>query len=153
MFSNETEYALRSLIYIQTQNSKGLRPQVEEIARQIDAPRPFIAKILQRLVKYGFVMSAKGKNGGFFFKADNQEIVIKEVIVAVEGARVISSCILGLSICSSDKPCPLHEKFSAIKAALINLVESETIQSLARNYSGSFSVGSNLINLASNDIQ
>ena len=67
MFKKETEYALRSLVYIQLQNSKERRPGIAEIASEIETPQSFTAKILQRLVKQGFVESLKGINGGFFF--------------------------------------------------------------------------------------
>ena len=67
MFKKETEYALRALVYIQLQNSKERRPGIAEIASEIETPQSFTAKILQRLVKQGFVESMKGINGGFFF--------------------------------------------------------------------------------------
>ena len=37
MFKKETEYALRSLIYIQVQNLEKKRPGIIEIASEIDA--------------------------------------------------------------------------------------------------------------------
>ena len=80
MFNKETEYALRGLVYIQMQNIKGFRPGIDEISREIEAPRFFTAKILQRLVRMGFVMSLKGKGGGFFFDKEKPELTIKELI-------------------------------------------------------------------------
>jgi len=68
MFKKETEYALRGLVYIQLQNLNNRKPGVSEIAKEIDAPHFYTAKILQRLVKIGFVSSLKGKNGGFILK-------------------------------------------------------------------------------------
>ncbi|MBK7175047.1 MAG: Rrf2 family transcriptional regulator [Bacteroidales bacterium] len=66
MFNKETEYALRGLVYIQMQNTDGKRPGIAEISEQIDAPYFYTAKILQRLVRQGFVKSQKGKGGGFY---------------------------------------------------------------------------------------
>ncbi len=37
MFNKETEYALRSLVYIQAQNNIKRRPGIIEIAKEIDA--------------------------------------------------------------------------------------------------------------------
>ena len=67
MFNKETEYALRGLVYIKLQNLKGRRPGTVEIAKEIEAPHFFTAKILQRIVRVGLLKSYKGKNGGFFF--------------------------------------------------------------------------------------
>ncbi len=60
----------RGLVYIQIQNLSGKNPGVAEIAKGIDAPPFFTAKILQRHGKQGFVKSQKGKGGGFYFDKD-----------------------------------------------------------------------------------
>jgi len=134
MFNKETEYALRGLVYIQMQNMKGSRPGTDEIAREIEAPRFFTAKILQRLVRLGFVMSLKGKGGGFFFDKDKAELTIKELITAIEGHKIITGCGFGLKNCSTDNPCPLHDQYAPIREAIDRMVSSGTIQSLVREY-------------------
>jgi Rrf2 family protein len=137
MFNKETEYALRGLVYIQMQNLKGNRPGTDEIAREIEAPRFYTAKILQRLVRMGFVMSLKGKGGGFFFDSKKSDITIKELINATEGNDIITGCGFGLKHCSPDNPCPLHNQYAPIREAIDKLVSTETIQSLATKYSNS----------------
>ncbi len=131
MFKKETEYALRGLVYIQYQNLKGKRPGITEIATEIGTPQSFTAKILQRLVRYGFVESMKGKNGGFFFNPEKPELTIKSVIFTIEGDRSFSGCGMGLKKCDEDCPCPLHESYSPIREATEKLVSEKTIQDLA----------------------
>jgi Rrf2 family protein len=145
MFNKETEYALRGLVYIQIRNSMGLRPGKDEIAREIDAPRFFTAKILQRMVRLGFVMSAKGKGGGFYFKNGKATISIRDLVNATEGNRIITGCGFGLKNCDSSNPCPLHDQYAPIRDAIENLVATETIQSLATKYAGHLSNRSNNI--------
>jgi len=136
MFNKETEYALRGLVYIQTQNSRRKRPGIDEISREIEAPRFFTAKILHRMVRNGFIMSAKGKGGGFFFDMKKPELTLQEIIHSTEGSSLINSCGFGLKQCNCEHPCPLHEHFAPIRDALFKLVSTETIQSLAKKYSG-----------------
>jgi Rrf2 family protein len=137
MFNKETEYALRGLVYIQIQNLIGRKPGVAEIAKEIDAPPFFTAKILQRMAKRGFVESQKGKGGGFYFDKDKSDLPIKDLIVATEGGSLFAGCGIGLRYCDVNSPCPLHEKYTPIRDAIINLVSTETIQSLAKKYSKS----------------
>ncbi|MEI6749727.1 MAG: RrF2 family transcriptional regulator [Bacteroidales bacterium] len=132
MFNKETEYALRGLVYIQLQNLGGRRPGIIEISQEIDAPQFYTAKILQRLVRLGVVESQKGKGGGFFFDKRKPDLSIKELILATEGARTIQGCAFGLKHCDENNPCPLHEKYAPIRAALISLITEEGIQSLAQ---------------------
>jgi Rrf2 family protein len=134
MFNKETEYALRGLVYIQIQNLRGRKPGVAEIAKEIDAPPFFTAKILQRIVRQGFVKSLKGKGGGFYFDLDKPDLPIKDLIVATEGGTLLSGCGFGLRHCDINNPCPLHEKYSFIRDAINSLVSSETIQTLASKY-------------------
>ena len=51
MFSKTCEYAIRATIYIASESSAGKRCGIRDIARKIESPEPFTAKILQRLVK------------------------------------------------------------------------------------------------------
>jgi Rrf2 family protein len=116
------------------QNLKGFRPGIDEISREIEAPRFFTAKILQRLVRMGFLMSLKGKGGGFFFDKEKPDLTIKELIATTEGDKIITGCGFGLKNCTPDNPCPIHERYAPIRDAIEDLVTSETIKSLALNY-------------------
>jgi len=131
MFNKETEYALRGLVYIKTQNMRERRPGTVEIAKEIEAPPFFTAKILQRLVRFGFLKSMKGKGGGFFFDEANGELPLSKLISATEGDRSFSGCGFGLKHCDANNPCPLHEKFAPIRDSINKLVSEETVQSLA----------------------
>ena len=131
MFNKETEYSLRGLVYIQTQNMKKRRPGTVEIAKEIEAPPYFTAKILQQLVREGFVESIKGKGGGFFFDPDKPDLPLADLIEAVEGGSAFSGCGFGLKHCDENNPCPLHEKYAPVRDSLNKLLSEETIQSLA----------------------
>jgi Rrf2 family protein len=131
VFKKETEYALRALAYIKLQNLKGRRPGIAEIASEIETPQSFTAKILQRMVKQGFVQSLKGINGGFFFDTSKEDLQLRKVIVSIEGDSLFCGCGFGLKQCDENNPCPLHDNYAPIRNAIEKLVTEETIQSLA----------------------
>ncbi|MEI6059293.1 MAG: Rrf2 family transcriptional regulator [Bacteroidota bacterium] len=132
MFNKETEYAIRGLVYIQLQNFNGKRPGIAEIAEQIDAPHFYTAKILQRLVRQGFIESQKGKGGGFYFDSQKPDLSLKQLIVATQGDSLFCGCGFGLKQCDDNNPCPLHDKYASIRNALNQLVTDENVQSLAQ---------------------
>lgn len=134
MFNKETEYALRSLVYVQAQNLKGRKPGVKEIAGSTDAPRPFTAKILHRLVRSGFLLSSKGKGGGFAIDREKPSSNLLEVVSAMEGPKIFSGCVFGLKECNNNNPCPLHDKYLSIRDSIGGLLSNETILSLAEKY-------------------
>ena len=65
MFSKACEYGIRASIFIATNSSKGIRVGIKDVAKEIDSPEPFTAKIMQILTKAGIIYSAKGVGGGF----------------------------------------------------------------------------------------
>jgi len=136
MFSKETEYALRALVYIRGQNNSGRRPGLAEIAVEIEAPHFFTAKILQRLVRQGAVKSLKGKGGGFFFDDEKPDISIRELVEMTGGISIISGCGFGLKHCDETNPCPLHDKYVPIRDAINDLINNETIRTLAAKTQG-----------------
>ncbi len=134
MFNKETEYALRGLVYVQLQQTKGLKPGIMEIAKEIDAPVFYTGKILQRLVKMGFLMSTKGKGGGFYFDTGKPDVQLKSVIRAIEGEKAYSGCGFGLKSCNDEQHCSLHEQYAPIRESINKLVSENTVQSLASNF-------------------
>ena len=131
MLSKATEYAIRALVYIAIRNAEGKRPGFKEIAQKIDSPEQFTAKILQTLARKGLINSAKGRGGGFFFKENSGELPLYSVVNTLEGDWSFSKCGFGLKSCDSQNPCPLHHEYLPIRQGLYNLLNKETIQSLA----------------------
>ncbi len=131
MLTKGTEYAIRALVYIQLQSWKDKRPGIVEIAKEIEAPEQYCAKILQTLARHKLVKSMKGRGGGFFFDEANEEITPYDVIHVMEGDDIFNKCGFGLKNCNNDNPCPVHNKYVKVRDAFYDIVVSETIQSLS----------------------
>jgi len=131
MLTKSTEYALRALVYIQLKNWEGLRPGIPEIAAEIESPLAFTGKILQTLTRHRLLSSMKGRGGGFFFDKDHQSLSIFRVIVVMESAHFFHKCAFGLKNCNSENPCPLHNRYIKIREGFLEIVKSETVQTLA----------------------
>ena len=130
MLAKGTEYAIRALVFIQLKNWENKRPGVEEIAKEIEAPIAYSAKILQMLTRHKLLGSMKGRGGGFAFEDNQSQLSIYDVIHVMEGDACFHKCGLGLKSCSDDNPCPLHDKYIFIRDGFFDLVKTETISSL-----------------------
>ncbi|MTG98850.1 Rrf2 family transcriptional regulator [Myroides albus] len=132
MFSKACEYAIRSVVFISVSSLKGERVGFKEIAKEIDAPEAFTAKILQKLSKSGIVESVKGVGGGFEIPITNLDsIKLCEVVNIIDGDSIYKGCGLGLAQCSETHPCPVHFKFKAIREGLRQMLENTTLRELA----------------------
>ncbi len=132
MFSKSCEYAIRATIFIATHCCKEGKVGLKEIANELDSPTAFTAKILQALVKNNIIKSSKGVGGGFMIlKDDLKNINLSDIVMAIDGDSVFLRCGLGLSNCSEDHPCPVHEKFKFVKKDLIYMLEHTTLEELS----------------------
>jgi len=131
MLSKSTEYAMRALVFVQLCNWEQKRPGVGEIAKEIEAPEAYTAKILQTLTKNQLLNSMKGRGGGFFFSENQSSLTLYDVIHVVEGDACFHKCGFGLKQCNDSNPCPLHEKHKVLRDGFFEIAKTETIKSLS----------------------
>ncbi|HEY6143444.1 MAG TPA: Rrf2 family transcriptional regulator [Flavobacterium sp.] len=132
MFSKTCEYGIRATIFIASQSYQDQRVGLKDIAKKIDSPEAFTAKILQILSKNNIVNSIKGVGGGFEIpKETMHQIKLAQIVTAIDGDSVFTGCGLGLSQCSEDHPCPVHDKFKAIRNELAFMLENTNLEELA----------------------
>lgn len=119
MFSKTCEYAIRATIIIASESQLGNKVSLREIARKIDSPESFTAKILQKLAKNNLVESSKGNGGGFFVSKEMMtKVKLGHIVLAFDGDGVYNRCSLGLQDCSEFKPCPFHNQYKPIREQL-----------------------------------
>lgn len=133
MFSKSTEYALRASIYIAQNASYEKKASIQSIAKGINAPKPFTAKIMQLLAnkQNSIVVSIPGPSGGFYMTEEAKDLPVFEVIKAMNDSHIVESCLLGISDCSDEKPCQIHFEYKGIKMMLLALLKQKTIRELA----------------------
>ena len=119
MFSNAAEYAIKAFIWISNNATDKNLVKAEDLAKETQMPKAFIAKILQNLSKKQIVTSVKGPHGGFYiYNNDPESISIYSIVEAIDGNGILNSCVLGIKVCSDVKPCPAHNKYKPIKLQL-----------------------------------
>jgi Rrf2 family protein len=131
MFSKACGYAIRASIFIARQSSSHGKAGLKEIAKAIDTPAAFTAKILQKLTRNNILSSDKGPGGGFYFNAEQLEKgYLAHIVEAIDGDDIYKGCALGLRSCNDSKPCPLHFQFKTVREKLKQTLETTTIGDL-----------------------
>jgi Rrf2 family transcriptional regulator, nitric oxide-sensitive transcriptional repressor len=125
------EYALRAAVWLgrvpdQTQSA-------DQLAETTKVPRRYLHKVLQDLVKAGFVRSQSGPGGGYSLARDPAKITILDVVSAVAPLERIRHCPLGLT--SHTRLCPLHAELDRVYAATETALSRVTIGQLLRSTS------------------
>jgi Rrf2 family protein len=119
LITRNTDYALRAICYIAKQNKI---VTVTELVKMIGVPRPFMRKILQRLVKEKILESYKGQAGGFKLKLLPEKISVIQIMRVFQGAVGLDGCFFKKDICPNRGKCRLRKKIQVIENnALIQL--------------------------------
>ncbi len=99
-FSEAASLALHAMVLIAKSET---HVNVNSIAEEMGASRNHLAKVLQQLVKHGFLKSVRGPSGGFVLSKPSDQISILEVYEAIEGRIDVPECPLDRQICPFNK--------------------------------------------------
>ena len=132
MFSKACQYGIKATIFIAGRSLTNQRVSLKDIAKEIDSPTAFTAKIVQKLAKNNLIKSVKGATGGYYIEGKRLESIrLHQIINAIDGDSIYNGCGLGLNQCNAKKPCPVHHKFAAIRDSLKEMFTSTSILELA----------------------
>jgi len=134
MFSKACQYGIKASVYVALQSSQGNRVSLKDIAKNIDTPVAFTAKILHLLAKDNILNSMKGPTGGFYLEPGrSEEIKLSEIVSTIDGDAIYKGCALGFDTCDATRPCPMHNKFVSIRDNLKEMLENTSLYELAHN--------------------
>jgi Rrf2 family protein len=100
MLSKKAKYALKALTVLCKeihQPSVG----IAEIARQENIPHKFLESILRELRLEGYLISKRGKGGGYALFRNPESISVGEIIRLMDGRMALTACASS----RDGKPC------------------------------------------------
>ena len=92
MISTKGRYALRILTDIAEHQGDGYVPLKESADRQ-EISEKYLESIVSTLVKCGFIEGLRGKGGGYRLSRPAEQIVVYDVLAAMEGTLVPVACL------------------------------------------------------------
>jgi Rrf2 family transcriptional regulator, iron-sulfur cluster assembly transcription factor len=131
IYSRSAEYAIRAFVNL-AQVPEGKYAMVKNIAEQEGIPAHFLAKILQQLARKGLLRSSKGPTGGFAMRMDPSDVSLFTIVEALDGVAEYQQCASGLSECSDDMPCSMHDSWVALRSRIMDYLERNTISDLVK---------------------
>lgn len=130
LLTKKTEYALLSLISI----AKSDTPiNVDVLSRDLNIPKPYLAKILQSFSKNQILKSYKGINGGFSLNINPSELsILKISTISEEKLPSVFECSAAESNCPSDQAanCHLWPILNNLQGKIDNFLDSVTLKDI-----------------------
>jgi Rrf2 family protein len=132
--TKKADYGLIALRHLAL-GEAGETASAKEMADTYRLPLPLLSKILQKLARGGMLQSVAGTNGGYRLTRDPKNISAMEVIRAIDGPIVLTSCFTEHSgehkSCNTSAMCTVREPLRRVHEAILGLLEKFTIAELA----------------------
>jgi len=127
-------YSLEALAYLASPpENKYIKAQ--DVASKLHIPRHFLGKVLTDLVKKRLVMSIKGPSGGFALAANSANISIYRILTKLGGLEKLEdSCVMGLSECTEESPCALHDLWTDFREKTISKTQKLTLEEFSQTF-------------------
>ncbi|HLY59514.1 MAG TPA: Rrf2 family transcriptional regulator [Terriglobia bacterium] len=130
--SKKSDYGLIAVRHL-AEKDPGGACNTREIAKAYGIPAELLAKVLQKLVKNGLLVSQHGAEGGYALARHPSTVTAFDVIRAIDGPLLITSCVTARGACSQAPTCTVREPLSKVNEIITQALSSVTIASLGED--------------------
>jgi Rrf2 family protein len=144
--STKGRYGVRALVDIAL-NGNGGPVLLKDIAKRQDISAQYLEHLVAPLIRAGILRSIRGAKGGIALAKPPEEISLSRVIEVLEGSVAPVECVDNPALCARSDRCVTRDVWSDIKAAIMGVLESQTLKDLmerqrakAPSKSGTYSI-------------
>lgn len=141
MLNQTAIYALRAMGFLALQ--KDSSPILSaHIATEMEIPRNFLSKIINRLVQEGLVNAVRGRHGGVSLAKPAVQIRLYDVVTLFMRIDDFTNCFLGMNAC--DGGCGLHARWRTISDEFKKLLFDTTVDQIYGSAAGAGKISKHL---------
>jgi Rrf2 family nitric oxide-sensitive transcriptional repressor len=130
--TSHTDYSLRLLIYLALKPDHG-QATVQEVATRYGISSNHVAKVAQKLVQLGYVVSHRGRGGGLALALAPEEINVGQVVRGTEPLELLE-CFGANSTCPIDPSCRLKGVLHEAQRAFLEVIDRYTLADLVGSH-------------------
>ncbi len=128
--SKKADYALMAVRHLALPDGPS-STSAREISEQYDIPIELMAKVLQRLVRAGLLISTQGTRGGYTLSRPPAAISVADVIQAIDGPFTVTACSPENHNCDQYSKCSIRDPLWRIRERMAATLEAVTIAEMA----------------------
>ncbi len=137
--TKRSDYAIRAMLAL-TMAKSGLLSS-RKIAEEMKIPPRFLPQIMGDLTRAGLVAAHPGRAGGYKLAKSASTVTLLTVIEAVEGDPHRQICVMRGTACGADGECGVHDVFYAAESAILERLQSATLQGIIDAYEAKQAAG------------
>jgi Rrf2 family protein len=128
--SKKADYGLIALKHLANHRQEHAC-SANEIAVEYGISATLMAKVLQKLAKQGLVAAKHGSTGGYQLARQPDKISALEVLTAIDGPVLITSCVTSHGNCDATERCSVKEPLQRVNESILNVLSMVTIAHLS----------------------
>src|ERR1044071_9897091 len=129
--SKKADYALIAMKHLALNQGVAASVSAREIAEQYDIPIELMAKVLQRLVRSGLLVSTQGTRGGYTLRRAATSISVSDVIQAIDGPFSVTACSTENIGCEQYSKCSVRDPLWQIRERIAAALATVSIAEMA----------------------
>ena len=129
--SKKADYALIAMKHLSRLPGDGGSACAREIAEQYDIPLELMAKVLQRLVRSGLLVSTQGTRGGYTLQRASESISVADVIQAIDGPFTVTACSTDDHDCEQFQKCSIRDPLWRLRERIVQALGTVSVAELA----------------------
>ena len=130
MLTNKGKYGLKAMLHLAKLREDEIA-QVAQIAKANNIPKKFLDQILADLRRVGLVHSKKGKSGGYALTKPAHEILVGQIIRAIDGpiAPFLCASMTAYRPCDDcdEDVCAVRWVMIEARNALASVLDTKTL--------------------------
>ena len=133
IITRECDYGVRIIRAL----SDGGKKTAVEICESEHIPSQFAYKILKKLERAGYLLSNRGRDGGYWLVRPIDSFSLFDVVAAVDDNLFINECLKDAAECSrntKDAPCAVHCELKRVQGILVDELKQKSILDVVTEY-------------------
>lgn len=130
--SKKADYGLIAMKHLAT-HRQAEACSANEIAEEYAISATLMAKVLQKLARQSLVAAKHGSSGGYQLAKHPSQISALEVITAIDGPVLITSCTTSHGLCDATDRCSIKEPLRRVNDSILGVLSTVTIAQLSED--------------------
>src|SRR6478672_8290883 len=128
--SKKSDYGLIAVKHLALHRNEHHACSANEIAEEYGISSTLMAKVLQKLARCALVGAKHGSTGGYQLAMDPERISALDVITAIDGPVLITSCVTNHGNCDAASKCSVREPLRRVNESILQVLNTVTISQM-----------------------
>lgn len=104
---------------------------IDDVAERVALPNAFLRKVMNKLIGAGMLESVRGAGGGVRLLREASNIRVYEIVLAIDGDKRFTRCMLHFEACNPEKPCAFHAEWAKQREIIQDQLQTLTLKDIA----------------------